>query len=92
MFIPRFSNPLLSNSDEIITTKSFSDLSVKIQYNLNLKKNNTKVIIYLGVKNMLDEYQNDFDIGKFRDSNFIYGPSLPRTIYLGLKWGSNSIF
>jgi outer membrane receptor for ferrienterochelin and colicins len=83
---------LLSNSDEIITTKSFSDLSVKIQYNLNLKKNNTKVIIYLGVKNMLDEYQNDFDIGKFRDSNFIYGPSLPRTIYLGLKWGSNSIF
>ena len=38
----------------------------------------------LGVKNITNDYQNDFDNGKNRDSNFIYGPSSPRTIYASL--------
>ncbi len=38
----------------------------------------------LGVKNITNDYQNDFDSGKNRDSNFIYGPSSPRTIYASL--------
>ena len=32
-----------------------------------------------------DLYQSNFDIGKNRDSNFIYGPSQPRTFYAGIK-------
>ena len=39
-----------------------------------------------GVKNIFNAYQNDFDIGKNRDSNYIYGPSQPRTIYIGIKY------
>jgi outer membrane receptor for ferrienterochelin and colicins len=41
--------------------------------------------LYGGQKNILNQYQSDFDIGKNRDSNYIYGPSLPRTIFIGLK-------
>ena len=26
-----------------------------------------------------------FDIGKNRDSNFVYGPPIPRTIFIGIK-------
>ena len=29
---------------------------------------------------------NNFDIGKERDSNFIYGPAIPRTFFLGLTF------
>ena len=36
------------------------------------------------VKNLTNDYQQEFDTLKDRDSNFIYGPSLPRTIYFGL--------
>jgi len=33
---------------------------------------------------LTNDFQQEFDSSKNRDSNFIYGPSLPRTIYLGL--------
>ena len=26
-----------------------------------------------------------FDIGKNRDSNYVFGPSLPRTFFIGVK-------
>lgn len=53
------------------------------------KKLDTQIELFGGVKNLFDAYQNDFDIGKERDSNYIYGPSAPRTIFIGLKFGSN---
>ncbi len=28
---------------------------------------------------------DDFDSGKNRDSNFVYGPAMPRTVFVGLK-------
>ena len=45
----------------------------------------SNIEIYGGVKNILNAYQSTFDIGKNRDSNFVFGPSLPRTIYFGIK-------
>ena len=33
----------------------------------------------------INQYQNDFDKGALRDSNYIYGPALPRTVFVGLK-------
>ena len=29
----------------------------------------------LGIKNLTNSYQNNFDSSKNRDSNFVYGPS-----------------
>jgi len=37
------------------------------------------------VKNIFNAYQNDFDKGADRDAGYIYGPSLPRTWFLGAK-------
>ncbi|MDG2441219.1 MAG: TonB-dependent receptor, partial [Crocinitomicaceae bacterium] len=53
-----------------------------------LKKIRSTIQFYGGVKNIFNAYQNDFDIGKNRDSNYIYGPSQPRTFYVGLKLSS----
>jgi outer membrane receptor for ferrienterochelin and colicins len=42
----------------------------------------------LGVKNILNSFQNDFDLGIDRDPAYIYGPTMPRTIYFGVKIGN----
>ena len=40
------------------------------------------------LKNILDAYQKDFDSVKNRDINYIYGPAMPKTAFLGLKISS----
>jgi len=88
MKIPHFAGAPNQLVDEIITSDPFSELSAKIAYTLSLNKMNSNIELYTGVKNIFNAYQDDFDIGKNRDSNFIYGPSLPRTIYFGMKISS----
>jgi outer membrane receptor for ferrienterochelin and colicins len=41
-----------------------------------------------GVKNIFNAYQDDFDQTIDRDPNYIYGPAQPRTIFIGLRFGS----
>ncbi len=71
--------------DEVIISRRFSELSVKLGYIVPVSKMQSKIEFYTGVKNMFNAYQSNFDIGKNRDSNFVFGPSLPRTIYVGIK-------
>ena len=37
------------------------------------------------LRNILNSYQNDFDRYENRDSGYIYGPSLPRSVFVGAK-------
>ena len=37
------------------------------------------------LKNILDQFQKDIDRGEFRDANYIYGPTIPRTYFAGLS-------
>lgn len=71
--------------DEYKDTPSFLETSLRLGYTFNSNKLNTGLEVFGGVKNITNAYQNDFDIGKNRDSNYVYGPSLPRTIFLGLR-------
>lgn len=66
------------------TTPSFFDLSLKATYTIPCG-NTTVLEINAGVQNLFDSYQRDLDSGPERDSQYIYGPSLPRTIFAGLK-------
>lgn len=75
-------------SDEYFTSPSFIELGVKSSYTFNIEKLETNIKVFGGFKNLLDNYQTDFDINKERDSNFIYGPGTPRTFFLGLKFGN----
>lgn len=90
MKVPHFAGAPNQTIDEIISTSAFSELSSKVSYSLKRKKINTAYIeLYGGVKNILNAYQNVFDIGKNRDSNFVFGPAMPRTIFVGIKLLSN---
>ncbi len=85
MLVPHFAGAPNQEVDEIITAKPFQELSAKVAYTLGIERVKSNIEIYGGVKNMFNSYQNDFDIGKNRDSNFVYGPSTPRTFYIGVK-------
>jgi outer membrane receptor for ferrienterochelin and colicins len=71
--------------DVYTDTKPFTELNIRLAYNLPSTRLDTEFEIFGGVKNVLDAYQKDFDTGKYRDSNYIYGPSAPRTFFIGLR-------
>ena len=85
MRVPHFAGAPNQLTDDIITTNSFSELSAKLSHIKVIESLNSELELYAGVKNIFNNYQEDFDIGKNRDSNFIYGPALPRTLFVGIK-------
>ncbi len=42
---------------------------------------------YIGMKNILNSFQDDLDKGAERDAGYVYGPRVPRTFVVGLKAG-----
>ena len=73
------------NIDEYDVTPSFAELSLRLGYDISLGSINSTLGIFGGVKNITNAYQEDFDLGKNRDSNYVYGPGSPRSIFVGLK-------
>lgn len=70
--------------DEAVLTPRFFDLNLKISYDIPVYKEIT-LQIYAGIQNIFNAYQKDFDKGVERDSGYIYGPSLPRSCFAGVK-------
>ena len=71
-------------NDEFLVSPVFNNIGLKSTYIQTFKQSEIKVEYSVGIKNLTNDFQNEFDSFKDRDSNFIYGPSLPRTIYFGL--------
>ena len=88
MKLAHFAGAPEQNIDAFVTSKSFSEFGFKSSYIFNLNKPSTDFELFGGIKNIFDAYQSDFDTGKNRDSNYIYGPAAPRTIFIGLKMSS----
>ena len=42
------------------------------------------ITVKAGVSNLFDDFQDDLQSGPDRDSDYVYGPRLPRTYYVGL--------
>ena len=67
-----------------VDTPDFMELNMKLAYDIPVSKYLT-LQVNGGIQNIANSYQNDFDKGWNRDSNYIYGPSLPRSYYVGVK-------
>jgi outer membrane receptor for ferrienterochelin and colicins len=65
---------------------SFFDLNIKFEKRFDINES-FMTTFSAGVKNVFNAYQDDFDTGPTRDSDYIYGPIAPRTIFIGLKFG-----
>lgn len=70
--------------NELVTTPNMFDFGLNSSYYFKWG-NFFTMEASIGVKNLFNDYQKDFDTGIDRDSNYIYGPSLPRTFFAGLK-------
>lgn len=88
MKVPHFAGAPNQLLDEIIDTPTFHDLSTKVSYVISLDTYKSEIEIYTGIKNLFNSYQEVFDIGKNRDSNFVYGSAQPRTYFVGVKYRS----
>lgn len=83
MLLQHFAGYIETDREEV--SKPFFDLNFKISYGINLKAN--KILeLSLGMKNILNSYQKDFDQGELRDAGYIYGPVLPRSLFAGVKF------
>jgi outer membrane receptor for ferrienterochelin and colicins len=74
--------------DRLETTGDFYEVNLKSSYTFVVKE---KLHLQLsgGIQNVFNQYQKDFDLGVNRDATYIYGPSRPRTIFVGLKIGTD---
>lgn len=70
--------------DEMVHTPSFFDVNLKLNYTFVLK-DHIKLQLNGGVQNIFNAFQSDLDKGGFRDSGYFYGPTQPRTFFVGVK-------
>ena len=70
---------------EQVVTPSFFDLTLKAEFGFTLPSTRCRLTAAAGVQNVFNSFQRDFDSGPDRDSSYIYGPTLPRTLFLSLR-------
>lgn len=70
--------------DEMVHTPDFFELNAKLSYTFVLREH-MKIQLNGGVQNILNAFQKDLDKGTYRDSGYFYGPTQPRTVFIGIK-------
>ncbi len=71
--------------DIIVETPDFWDANVKVTYNFTLSQA-LRTQLHVGVNNIFNQYQSDFDKGADRDAGYVYGPMMPRSLNCGVKF------
>ena len=67
-----------------VQTPDFVDMGFKAAYDFRVYKS-FSLQLNAGIQNILNSFQNDFDSGADRDSGYMYGPTLPRTFFVGVR-------
>ena len=82
MIVPHYAGYI--DNDRMENTPDFFDFGVKCDYTFVLR-DHLKLQLSAGVQNIFNSFQKDLDKGEFRDSGYFYGPTSPRTFFVGLK-------
>lgn len=85
MLVPR----VVSESGflDLIDTEAFFDLNLKGSHHFDLAED-FHLELSGGVKNLFNSFQPEFEVGPERDSDFVYGPMAPRSLFLSVKIGN----
>jgi len=73
------------SSDRMVTTRPFLEHSLRLDRSLPLRRGAFRIDLSAGMSNIGNAYQRDFDRGPHRDSNYIYGPASPRSLFAGMR-------
>ena len=79
MYVPHF-----GQQDEMVHTSDFMELSANLAYTFPLS-HHLRLQLNCGVQNIFNAFQSDLDRGEYRDSGYFYGPTQPRTFFVGCK-------
>lgn len=82
MIVPHYAGYI--ENDRMEETPDFFDLGLKLDYTFILR-DHINLQLNAGVQNIFDSFQKDLDKGEFRDSGYFYGPTAPRTFFIGFK-------
>ena len=82
MIVPHYAGYI--SEDRMETTPDFFDLNVKFNYTFILQ-DHIKLQVNAGMQNIFNQFQKDLDRGEYRDSGYFYGPTQPRTVFIGFK-------
>lgn len=82
MIIPHFAGYI--EHDRLEKTPDFMDANIKLNYTFVLN-DHLKLQLNGGIQNVFNAFQKDLDKGAFRDSKYFYGPTQPRTYFIGVK-------
>lgn len=88
MDVPHFAGAPEVESDELAKASPFMEINLKLDYQLPIWKNLIMTTVACGVQNITNAFQSDFDTGPSRDSNYIYGPGRPRTLFVTITVSS----
>lgn len=75
-------NLVLRNSDV------FWDATIKASHHFHIGRY-LHIEASAGIQNFLNSYQDDFQRGPTRDSDYVYGPDRPRTYFFSIKISNN---
>lgn len=89
MLVPHFGGAPEQEFDELYVSNPFWEVNCKMDYRMHHKASEIDLKLSVGVQNLFNAYQDNFDTGKYRDSNFVYGPSRPRSVVLSLILSSS---
>jgi outer membrane receptor for ferrienterochelin and colicins len=81
MIVPHF---IYNQTPQMKNTPQFVDVNLKLNYTFVLH-DHIKLQLNAGIQNILNSFQKDLDKGEFRDSGYFYGPTQPRTVFVGFK-------
>lgn len=87
MWVPHFAGGIGTDdeereSNELKRSSSFFEINTMASYRFSEFGG---FELQFGVQNLLNSFQRDFDSGINRDAGYIYGPSRPRTFFIGIK-------
>lgn len=68
--------------DIAVRTPTYFDASLRLTYTFRMI-DRISLDVTAGMENIFNSYQRDFDTGSNRDSGYIYGPALPRSLTVG---------
>lgn len=71
-------------------TPSFFDFNFNAETHFDFSED-FRLTLNAGIKNVFNSFQDDFEVGATRDSDYVYGPALPRTFFVGIKIGKNTL-
>ncbi|MCF4100761.1 TonB-dependent receptor [Gillisia sp. M10.2A] len=85
MYVPHLAGYI--EKDVLEKSPDFFELNFKTAYTFSISSD-FQLEINSGIQNIFNSYQSDFDRGVNRDATYVYGPSRPRSFYIGLKFGN----